>query len=191
MQHTSWKEWFPGLDNGHLTLKQVRDTLPANQPEDIHWLVRLFENPASKISFRGAVSLRRHDFIHILLGRGLLSEDEAFVIGYTMGTVPGVTNLERILYKWVARYIYPKPYKMSKDDLVAYDLGFTEGKASPVKAIYKVHFAPLEPLTLAQVRQQLGIDTNRLRQAFAKEKIALPNTKASGRLPAQFHIPPT
>ncbi len=182
MSDLTWKEWFPGLDNDHLTLKEVRATLPANQPLEIHWLVRLFENPSSKIAFRGAISLRRHDFIHILLGRGLLSEDEAFVIGYTMGTVPGITELERMLYKWVARHLYRKPYKMFKDDLIAYDLGFEEGKASSVKAIYNIHFTPLEPLLLGEVRRQLGIDTGRLRQAFAKEKILLPQTAASQRL---------
>jgi hypothetical protein len=35
--------------------------------------------------------------IHVLLGRGLLAQDEAFVIGFTMGATKAVSGFERIV----------------------------------------------------------------------------------------------
>ena len=78
-----WYEWNPGLHNGKCNLQEVINGLPAATAEDIPWLVRLFENPASALAFPGAINLARHDAIHVLLGRGLRNQDEAFVIGFT------------------------------------------------------------------------------------------------------------
>lgn len=182
MQKRIWKEWYPGLDNDRMTLADVQETLPANKPEDISWIVRLFENPKSPIAFHGAIQLRQHDCIHILLGRGLLAQDEAFVIGYTMGTAPNITVLEKFLYKCVARYLYTKPYRMSKKDLIAYELGFAEGKASSFKAIYDVDFSSFGGVQLGSIRHQLGINTLRLRETYFKEKRRLRDTASSLRL---------
>jgi len=55
----SYRDWNPRLDNGDKTLQQVLDTLPANNPEDISSLVRLFENPKSPISFNHG-DFKRH-----------------------------------------------------------------------------------------------------------------------------------
>jgi hypothetical protein len=67
-----WRNWNPTLDNDHLTLGEVYESLPGFPPEAIHPLVCLFENPESRLAFPGVASLRRHDCLHILLGRGLL-----------------------------------------------------------------------------------------------------------------------
>ena len=50
-------------------------------------IIKLVENPNYKTSklFGGAVDLFTHDCIHVLLGRGLLPKDEAFVIGVLWG----------------------------------------------------------------------------------------------------------
>ena len=57
-------------------------------PKDVPLIIKLTENPkySSSRVFTGAVDLFTHDCIHVLLGRGLLLKDEAFVIGYTMGS---------------------------------------------------------------------------------------------------------
>ena len=55
--------------------------------EDIPFIIKLVENPKYDVGlFAGYVDLFTHDCIHVLLGRGLLIKDEAFVIGYTMGS---------------------------------------------------------------------------------------------------------
>ncbi|HEY6564311.1 MAG TPA: hypothetical protein VIY86_07420, partial [Pirellulaceae bacterium] len=81
-----WREWYPGLDNGTLTLGAVLDTLPGFTADQVPPLVRAFENPTSPIALTGACSLEQHDAIHVLLGRGLVDQDEAFTIGFTAGT---------------------------------------------------------------------------------------------------------
>jgi hypothetical protein len=87
-----WRRRAPGFDNDALTLGEIYDSLPGDDPGTVHHYVRLFENPDSLVAFPGAVTLERHDCIHILLGRGLLAQDEAFVIGYTMGTCRAVQS---------------------------------------------------------------------------------------------------
>ena len=56
--------------------------------DSIPLIIKLVENPKYFTSrlFTGAVNLFTHDCIHIVLDRGLLVKDEAFVIGYTMGS---------------------------------------------------------------------------------------------------------
>jgi len=59
-QYLEATEWNPGLDNGHRTMGMVLSTLPGAEQDDIHWLVRLIENPKSPIAFPGQISLLRH-----------------------------------------------------------------------------------------------------------------------------------
>lgn len=178
-----WKDWNPGLGNDEITLGDVRATLPGAPAEDISALVRLFENPKSPIALTGAVSLKRHDCIHIVLGRGLLSQDEAFVIGFTMGTSKDISEIETAIFKNVAQYLYPKNYKFGKKDLIAYELGLESGKKSPTEKIYEFPFEDHDDWKLGKIRRLLNINTDSLRAIFAKEKELIPNTKASKRLP--------
>ncbi len=71
-----------------LTLKQVYQQANLDRQEDIHWIVKTFENPKSPIALPGKISLHNHDCIHIILGKGITPEDEAFVIGFTMAMIP-------------------------------------------------------------------------------------------------------
>ena len=60
-------------------------TNTAKKQKDISWLVWLIENPKSPFHLHGAATLHDHDHIHVLLKRGQDNDDEAFVIGFTMG----------------------------------------------------------------------------------------------------------
>ncbi len=174
--------WNPGLDNGAKTLGAIRKTLPANEPTDISAIVKLFENPASPLALPGAVNLERHDCIHILLGRGLLPQDEAFVIGFTMGTSKYISGWAETLFKKASRYLYPKPYKFSKDNLIAFELGLQYGKVCKANEIYEFPFEKFTRHKLGNLRKRLGIKISDLKQIYKAEKILLPGTKASKRL---------
>ena len=181
-QARSWRTWFPGLDNDHLTLREVLATLPAAPPDAIPWIVRLFENPQGWLRLHGAVDLATHDRIHVLLGRGLLDQDEAFVIGFTMGSTKSVSRLERWFFKHAVSHLYPHPYRIPWRILAAYDLGLEAGRQMGVKDIHlAVHDGMLDR-PLGEVRRDLGIDSLRLRQFYARERDALPGTPASRRL---------
>ena len=179
----NWWEWFPGLDNDHRTLRAVLSELPAAPATAIPWIVRLFENPQGWLRLHGAVNLKNHDMIHVLLGRGLLDQDEAFVIGFTMGSTKAVSPLERWFFKFAVSRLYPEPYRISKKTLAAYDLGLEAGEECGVKNLHLVLREDMLDKPLGETRRQLQIDTQRLRRFYARERAALPGTLASLRLP--------
>ena len=111
-------------------------SLPASKSEDIPWLVKVVENDHSFFALPGAISLMHHDVIHILLGRGLLNQDEGFVIGFTMGTAQKLRYWQYQLFRFIARYCYPKPYCFKEEDLIAFDLGYAEGLKSGIKNLH-------------------------------------------------------
>ena len=189
----SWEDWTPGLNNGHLTLREVWETLPGATADEISWHVRMFENPASPISFTGAIELNPHDCIHILLGRGLLNQDEAFVIGYTMGTNKSIPKWQVWAFKKIAQYFYPKPYKFSKSDALAFKLGVGRGLKCNVKNIQELPLFSTEYLDrkISDIRKELGINVSDLRSWYRKEQILIPNTKESLRLPVDNDITTT
>ncbi len=179
----AYVDWTPGLDNGEKTLKAELRTMPQNEQQDISAVVKLFENPASPIALPGAVSLERHDCIHILLGRGLLPQDEAFVIGFTMGTSKYISGFAEGLFKRASRYLYPKPYKFSKDHLFAFELGLQYGKVCKATEVYEFPFEHFHDEKIGRIRKKLGINIRELKQLYKAEKILLPKSKVSKRLP--------
>lgn len=179
----SWKEWNPGLDNGDLTLGEVVESLPGNNPDEISAAVKLFENPESPIAFKGAINLPRHDCVHIVLGRGLLPQDEAFVIGFTMGTSKSISVLESWLFSLVTRYIYPHPYKFEEAHSKVLKMAIEAGKLSKVQKIYEFPFENCMDVKLKDLRKIIGVSVDELRDYYRKEKALLPDSKESQRLP--------
>lgn len=179
-----WTEWFPGLDNDHRTLREVYNTLPGFPPEKVPAIVRKYENPESPDALPGAVSLLRHDLIHILLGRGLLDQDEAFVIGFTMGTAKeGLTEKHVGKFKAILHAKYPEPYRIAEEDLIAFDLGVRTGREMGIKDLYKFPIEDFMDLTIGEMREKLGISTARLREIYREEASLIPNTLETARLP--------
>lgn len=179
----SWKDWCPGLDNDDMTLEEVLETLPGNDQQEINMLVRMFENPASPVAFKGAITLARHDCVHIVLGRGLLPQDEAFVIGFTMGTSKKINRAEQMIFKLITRYLYPKIYRFTPQQLKIFDMALRLGVRSAARKIYDFPFEDHHDKTIGELREQLGIDKRALKAAFIREKNMIPGTKASKRLP--------
>jgi len=181
-----WSDWNPGLDNDQLTLQHVLSTLPAAKAEQIPWQVRALENPSSPIAFPGAISLHRHDAIHVLLGRGLSKQDEAFVIGYTMGAATHIRGWQFFIFRFVATHLYPRVYRFRRNDLVAFDLGFAQGRSGKARDLHCVPFDAMGDRTLRQLRSELGIDVLALEAAYRMEASYLPQTAASRRLDKDF-----
>jgi len=184
-----WTEWNPGLDNDADTLGSVYATLPGLAQEQINWLVQLLENPRSPLALTGAIDLFAHDCVHILLGRGLLAQDEAFVIGFTMGTSKTISRFQRAVFKFAARFLYPKIYRFTAQECRVFELGIEAGKLSACSEIYDVDFRRLLSEPLGKIRRMLGIDTEFLRFLYEKEVRLLPNTTVSRRLPKQVLEP--
>lgn len=181
MTKLTWKKWTPHLGYDQ-TLKMHMDSLPGNASSEISWMVKLLENPESPVALPGAISLERHDAIHIIIGRGLLPQDEAAVIGFTMGTCDNLNKLHLLIFKFAVRFIYPKVYQFDKELLKVFDLWVEAGKRSKCKEINNYLFENNTLKTIDDIRQELGITNELLEEYYAKEKELAPNTTASKRL---------
>jgi hypothetical protein len=142
--------------------------------------VRLVENPSSPYALPGAVALDRHDCIHVLLGRGLLGADEAFVVGYTMGAASSSIDHELLeTFKLIAKRLYPRHYRMSEADLFVFDLGYQLGARSPVR----IDSVPLErelDRTVEELRARRGHRRGGAAHAvYAAERALFPDSIAS------------
>ena len=172
-----WMHWSPGLDNDGDTLAQVYATLPAHEFGSYPWIVLLLENPKSPVALKGRCTLLRHDLIHVLLGRGLFVQDEAFVIGYTMGTSERIGGFEKEFFKFCAHHFYPPSYRFNRKDLAVYDLGFAAGQANRIE-IFNVDLESMMDEKLGALRTRLGIPITLLRHLYGVER-CLSTTMAS------------
>lgn len=187
-QTCKWRDWHVPLQYDSFTVREVLDSMKhikASQ-DDIPLIVQLVENPRYDIPgfnlFNGAVSIGDHDFIHALLGRGLLPKDEAFVVGFTMGSTNRVSSFEQNLYSFVSKYLYPGPYKFKDDDLQVFKDAACLGYVSDCTPLDTVEYAKLLDLSLKQAREKIGIETTLIQAYFEIEKKRHPGIKESQRL---------
>ena len=150
---------------------------------DVPLIIKLVENPkyfTSKL-FTGAVDLFTHDCLHVLLGRGLLPKDEAFVIGYTMGSKKKMSRLRRKLFLFACRYLYPDGYRFYKEERLVFDEALKLGNECPTD-LPEVDFKNYLNKSLSEIRLDLGIDTEAIIKYYQKEKDLFPDSEESQRL---------
>jgi hypothetical protein len=102
-----------------------------------------------------------------------------------MGSTQAVSRLERWLFKHVLAHVYPEPYRIPWPILAAYDLGLEAGRTIGARDLHRAVGPALLDRPLGAVRRTLGIDTHQLREFYARERAALPDTPASRRLPVK------
>jgi hypothetical protein len=139
--------------------------------EEVPLIIKLTENPkyfTSKL-FTGAVDLFTHDCIHVLLGRGLLPKDEAFVIGYTMGSAKKMSRWRRNLFLWVSKYLYPEGYRFREEERYIFYSGVMAGSKCR-SDLSEADFKKLTKFQIENVRKYLGVDTDLLKCYYCAEK---------------------
>lgn len=176
--------WHHPLSKGSSILHKALDTMQEFKlvQEDVPLIVKLTENPnyfTSKL-FTGAVDLYSHDCIHVLLGRGLLVKDEAFVIGYTMGSGKKMSRWRRNLFLWVTKYLYPEGYKFTEEERYIFYSGVMAGSQCSTD-LSSVDFKQLADYKVQGAREKLGIDKELLKCYYCTEK-KLFNNRESQRL---------
>ena len=182
------RDWHIPLHQGQRDFQAAKEELAgmALAQEDIPLIIQLVENPRFDLPgielFNGATSLDTHDHIHILLGRGLMAADEAFVIGFTMGSTNRVTTTEEKLYSFFAKYLFPKPYKFDDESLEVFRDAVKLGYISDCERLDKVDYASLYGLTIAQARAKIGIETDLLQAYYRIERKRYPNSLVARRL---------
>lgn len=184
----SWREWRVPLSAAHLTLRGAYETLrPIGLDQrDVPLIIQLVEHPKYDMPgidlFPGAVDLRAHDLIHIVLGRGLLLKDEAFVIGFTMGSTNRIGATEERLYEFFARHLFPGDYRFGAEEVQVFKDAVRLGYVSDCRSLAGVDYDALLDSTLGRIRVELGIEEDLLRAYYAIEKRRYPNAPESQRL---------
>jgi len=179
------EEWIFPLSGQRKTLKYVLKGMEAFKlaQEDIPLRIRLLENPkyiSSKL-FGGAVDLFTHDCVHVLLGRGLLLKDEAFVIGYTMGSTKNMKRWRRNLFMFFSKYLYPSGYRFGEEERFIFNMGVKAGGQCRTD-LSKVDFNDYVNHTPTGARRLLGVDKALLNQCYELEKSFFPDSPESQRL---------
>ncbi|AVH72124.1 hypothetical protein [Nostoc sp. 'Lobaria pulmonaria (5183) cyanobiont'] len=149
------------LDIAQMNLKKAHSLVFKLHGEPkFPFIIWLLENPNSIVALPGKISLLHHDYIHILLGRGISSQDEAFVIGFTMGNDLKTNQLHLFIYQVFAKFIYPVPYKFSSLDLISFKLGFFYGRKIKIKQINEINFELYQSENVGFLRDFFGINTD-------------------------------
>ncbi len=182
------RDWFIPLSNSNQTLGDAYQEMQkiALEQGSIPTIVQLVENPKYDLPgidiFSGATNLETHDYIHILLGRGVLPKDEAFVLGFTMGSTNRVGQLEEKLYGLFTRYLYPKHYRFSEEDFQVYKDAVRLGYISDCRPLDKIDYPSLADVSLDEARDTVGIEKNLLQAYYEIEAKRHPESYESQRL---------
>jgi hypothetical protein len=140
-----------------LTLDRAYQLISGDPPSQIPLLVWLLENPDSPFALPGSIYLKEHDFLHLLLKRGFSLEDEAYVIGFTMGNDSKTKRWHLFIFKLFSFYFYPKKYKFSQENMQAFKQGFLTGRELAIQNLNKIGFQPYLDRNLSEIRVSLGI----------------------------------
>ena len=187
-QPDAWRKWHVPLSQNKTTLAAAYDSLSsiALRQREVPLMVQLVENPRFDLPgieiFSGATNLRTHDYLHILLGRGLLPKDEAFVLGFTMGSTNRVGSIEETLFTLIARYLYPKSYRFDDEDVAVYKDAVRLGYISDCKPLAGIRFGPMMNWTLQRIRKAVGLEEDLLRAYYNVEAKRYPKSAESRRL---------
>ena len=187
-------DWFIPLSETGKTLRQAYNDMQTIgfRQEAIPLIIQLVENPRYALPglelFSGATDLETHDYIHLILGRGVLPKDEAFVLGFTMGSTNRMTVLEEKLYGLFSRFLYPRDYRFTDEDFQVYKNAVRLAYISNCQPMDKIDYHQLLDLPLETIRKQLGIETPLLRAYYQIEKQRYPDCVESRRLLDGFDI---
>jgi hypothetical protein len=182
------KTWITKLADDERTLRDAFDSLMSvgNSQDQVPLIVRLAENPEYHFSglgfFKGRVTLEQHDYIHIILGRGLTLMDEAFVLGFTMGSTDRVSTQEANLFNWINQILYPKPYRFTPEGTQVFKDAVALAYVSDCTPLETVDFQPMLDWPLRRIREAINLEVDLLEAYYRIEAKRYPNCRASQRL---------
>lgn len=187
---TAKHDWFLPIEEGNLTLNQALERLTATRagkPGKYSSLMARFHNNSLLRDcfvscFNHPIDINQQDFIHIMLGRGFLVADEAFVIGFTLGCCNKVITSEQKLYTFASRNMYPQLPELDESARCILKDAIKLGYISNCTSLDNFDFTPWLDYSISKVRQVAGIDSNLLRAYYAVEKRRYPHSVASQRL---------
>ena len=142
-----------------ILLQQALENRGGDAPNKIPWIIRLFENPSSWLPFPGKIDLYGHDCLHVLLNRGITLEDEAFIIGFTLGNDTHTQTWYLPLFKFISSTLYPLPYRFQRKHWSAFDWGVQCGRHAPIKNMNCLDFRFYCHQPVQTLRQWFGLES--------------------------------
>ncbi|MEO1856249.1 MAG: hypothetical protein ABGY95_02635 [Rubritalea sp.] len=185
--HPDLQTFLIPLAERGMTLRDALAKLEAigNKASEVPWIVRLMENPCFSFTpfsmFKGRVSLFQHDCIHLLLGRGTSLMDEAFTIGFTMGSSHAMSTTASKVFGYVAGHWYPKAYRFPVHAHKVYADAVHLGMISNCQPLEEIDYRPYLDQSLKQVREELGMEVDLLDSYYRLEAARNPHVEASQR----------
>ncbi len=177
-----WFQWNPADFLSGMTLGEMLDKMPASPIQEMPKIITLLENPSSPIYLPGPAMIDVHDILHCLVLRGLRAQDEAFVIGFTMGAAQDANAADRIAFKNLAGALYPKPFHFSEADLRVFDVGFDLGLQCTTRNLHLLKADDFRQLTWVEAVDAASISPANLLAALRAEIRLQLDTKTSVRL---------
>lgn len=180
--------WHNPLSRGDLELGHVVDSLKpiAISQSDVPLIIKLVENPRFDLPlidiFPGPTNLAQHDYAHIILGRGLGLKDEAFVLGFTMGSTDQMTSWKTEAFVLATTKLYPAGFRFQPEEIRVYRDAVAAGFISRCEPLHSVDFTKHHKRTIREVREIIGVEETLLRACYEIEKKAFPNSPESQRL---------
>lgn len=161
----------PTINIGHRILGEAYQAIQRDQHAPFR--VWLLENPQSFMALPGNISLPNHDCLHLLLNRGFSLEDEAFILGFTMGNDLDTGWLHVRLFKLASRFFYPPQYQFNQEHLKRFDLGFLYGRrrAQSHPGLNRFDFLAYAHCCINEVRDLVGIRIQDIQQLWETERL--------------------
>ncbi|MCW1924929.1 hypothetical protein OKA05_20370 [Luteolibacter arcticus] len=158
----------------------------GNPQSEVPWIVRVMENPAFNVPplsmFRGRVTLYQHDCVHLLLGRGTTLMDEAFVVGFTMGSTKRMRTSATEFFGRVASRFYPKAYRFPPKARRVFQDAVHLAAISDCQPLDQVDFHALMDYPLREVRRRVCVEESLLQAYYEIEAARNPRIAACRRL---------
>lgn len=159
------KNYF-NIYKSSLTLKESLQKINGDDQADIPFMVWLLENPDSMLALPGKINLYNHDCLHILLGLGISLDDEAFVVGFTMGSDLKTNRFHLAVFRILSNLLYPKRYKFNHQQFELFKIAFNYGRNLKVKNLNQVDFKTYEDKTIGELKKIFGIDGEAVKQCY-------------------------
>ncbi|MEJ2391618.1 MAG: hypothetical protein P8019_09505 [Gammaproteobacteria bacterium] len=182
----SQQDWHIPLHQESMTLADALASLPAQERRELPLMLRMQRDPElsflSKLAFRAGIDQRQHDCIHILLGRGLLPMDQAFVLGFTIASSKKGSLPEHRLNAEIGRHQARCDSLFSDSERSVFREGIKLAYMSFCAPLDGFDFQPWQNQSLRELREAVGLEAELLLAYFAVEKHRYPHSPASQRL---------
>lgn len=186
--YMTYKDWTLSLQDNNRTLREALASLQsvAATQGEIPLIVQFMENPKYGFPwftfFHGSCDLTYHDAIHCVLARGLLPKDEAFVVGFTMGSSKRINSVNAWLFTTIAKHLYPKNYRFDDECVQVFKHAWKLAYISECKPLADINYDNLMDYTLKEIRQHIGIEEHLLQAYYQVEHDRYPYSRESQRL---------